>query len=624
MEALMVNAARLPVRPRVRSAEGSVLLLEDEVLRFLEAGQRGIIAVLGPSGSGKSAALGHLAAILPPGHGVTLLDEPSPAQVPQPGRLVVCMAASVATLPWAEQLLAVYRLAAWTRDDLIEYLLAEHRSRCQAVMARIQPRDVALLGGLPALWRPVLDRLAADDSLPDARRALHRYLEEHLPDTDLLERARSACLNAVVAAKGPPAGLEGLARPGFEASLLRALRYEVVQELLAAERLAADLHGEAACDCLAHRLPRRLVKTAASLLAGDERAVEHLHRLLAGPSWSHAMTASLLHALDASWVPDAGSLPVLTGAYLDGASWPRVHLAGARLEEVDFSEADLRGANLAFAVAHRSSFRQAVLPHACLHDLRAVGADLSGANLVAVQAVDADFTQANLEGADLTDAVLHRVLLIEAKLTGACLRGANLLNASLFQADIREADFTNAVLAGAILTDLPLRQACWEGVDFTGANLERCNLEYLTLPAAVFKGALMRNTLLSGSSMPGADFRGADLRDTGLAEVEWEGADLRDADLRGASFHLGSTRSGLVGSPIACEGSRTGFYTDDFEEQLFKAPEEIRKANLCGADLRGARLDHVDFYLVDLRGAHYDDTQEVHLRRCGAILEARV
>src|SRR3712207_7636310 len=47
----------------------------------------------------------------------------------------------------------------------------------------------------------------------------------------------------------------------------------------------------------------------------------------------------------------------------------------------------------------------------------------------------------------------------------------------------------------------------------------------------------------------------ADLRNTGLADVEWEGADLRDADLRGASFHMGSTRSGLVGSSIPCEGS---------------------------------------------------------------------
>ena len=62
----------------------------------------------------------------------------------------------------------------------------------------------------------------------------------------------------------------------------------------------------------------------------------------------------------------------------------------------------------------------------------------------------------------------------------------------------------------------------------------------------------------------------------------------------------------------------------DYDEQTYKAPEEIRKANLCGVDLRGAILDGVDFYLVDLRGAKYDEKYADHLRRCGAILEARV
>jgi uncharacterized protein YjbI with pentapeptide repeats len=99
-----------------------------------------------------------------------------------------------------------------------------------------------------------------------------------------------------------------------------------------------------------------------------------------------------------------------------------------------------------------------------------------------------------------------------------------------------------------------------------------------------------------------------------------EGACLRDADLRGATFHMGSSRSGLVNSPFASEGTRTGFYTDESSEQHFKAPEEIRKANLRGADLRGARIENVDFYLVDLREARYDAEQEEHFRRCRAIL----
>lgn len=48
------------------------------------------------------------------------------------------------------------------------------------------------------------------------------------------------------------------------------------------------------------------------------------------------------------------------------------------------------------------------------------------------------------------------------------------------------------------------------------------------------------------------------------------------------------------------------------------------RSNLCGADLRGADVDGVDFYLVDLRGAPYTAEQESHFRKCGAILESRV
>ena len=60
-------------------------------------------------------------------------------------------------------------------------------------------------------------------------------------------------------------------------------------------------------------------------------------------------------------------------------------------------------------------------------------------------------------------------------------------------------------------------------------------------------------------------------------------------------------------------------YTDAYEEQHYKAPEEVRKTNLRGADLRGANIENVDFYLVDLREAKLDSTQVEHLRNCRAI-----
>src|SRR5262249_6934579 len=175
----------------------------------------------------------------------------------------------------------------------------------------------------------------------------------------------------------------------------------------------------------------------------------------------------------------------------------------------------------------------------------------------------------------------------------------------------------------ATFAEADWRSARLDGARWHKARLPRCKFEWLTVTGADFSGAYLYGSLLTESSMPGAKFAHADLRNTGLADIDWEGADLSDADRGGASFPLGSSRSGLVGSPIAREGSMTGYYTDDFTEQDFKSPEEIRKANLCGADLLGAKVEGVDFYLVDLRDALYDDDQAAHFRACGAILHAR-
>jgi uncharacterized protein YjbI with pentapeptide repeats len=168
-----------------------------------------------------------------------------------------------------------------------------------------------------------------------------------------------------------------------------------------------------------------------------------------------------------------------------------------------------------------------------------------------------------------------------------------------------------------------MSEAQWLAASFRDARLHCCNLEGLSMPRANFTHADLTGSLLTGTRIPGGCFRGAKLRSAGLAEVEWENADLRDADLTHASFHMGSSRSGLVGSPIPCEGSRTGFYTDDLNDQDYRPPEEIRKACLCGADLRGAEVTATDFYLVDLRKAWYGPSQARHFESCGAILKSR-
>ena len=152
-------------------------------------------------------------------------------------------------------------------------------------------------------------------------------------------------------------------------------------------------------------------------------------------------------------------------------------------------------------------------------------------------------------------------------------------------------------------------------------RLSTANLDDIAMPEANFRGADLRHASLTGSQMRCGKFYGANLGGAALAEIDWEGADLRGANLEWATFHMGSSRSGLVNSPIALEGSMTGFYNDDFEDRSYKRPEEIRKANLRNADLRGAKLGNVNLYLVDLRGANLDPQQRQHARNCGAILE---
>lgn len=613
---------RATVRPRIHAPySGEIVPLEDEVLGLIEAGRRAVVTLVGGPGSGKTTALLHLWAVLPSRADVLLLDEPNEAELSaarKKARLVV--RTHRAGVPVTVEHQSLYRLAAWNKDDLIEYLIGAHRDRCESVLARLRPTDFTLLGGVPEVWRVVLETLAAHGGLPGARAALLLHLKEACqPNPDLLEWARGACLNAVVANQGVLHAK--LPLPGPEQELMRLTRHPAVRLLLAVERLAANLRGDGPCDHLAQRLPRELVGAVAAEVAGDQQVMDRLSGLLAGPPASHAMAASILHARG-GWTP-AGPIPLLTGAYLDGARWPGVRLPRADLVGTDLSGADLRDADLTEAQADNADLSGVQLAGAKLFRFRGIEANLEKADLSRVRAEAACFVSARLGSACLDEACLHAASLQEADLTGASLRGANLSRANLEGARVEGADFSGADLSQAILEKVRLREAVLRGANFGGACLIGSDLEGVDLSGACFRDARLSKALLTGTFMPGADFHHADLTDAGLAEIDWEGADLSGADLRGASFHLGSSRSGLVGSLIACEGSKTGFYTDDYQEQGYKSPEEIRKANLCGADLRGARLDGVDFYLVDLRGARYDAEHARHLRRCGAILEAR-
>jgi uncharacterized protein YjbI with pentapeptide repeats len=614
---------RARVRPRVISPEsGESLPLEDLIGPILTRGESGNIRIVGGAGAGKTTALNHLAGLVPPHLNASFRDEPSAEAISDalaPGWVVHTADTSAGD---ATNL----RLAPWGKDEWIEYLLATDRRLCGSVMARLAPLEdeVHALEGIPELWRVVLDRMVADSSLPGPRRALIHQLADLTPDAESRERIESRCFAAIVGRdRKAIRRMEAIRRDGPDEPLLRLVRHRPVQLILAADSIVRALKGRTESVVLRATLPRDLVRETAGRIAHDSDVVHRLRFLITNAVRPlHPMAASLLHSLGTGWKPEQ-PIPYLARAYLDHAAWPEIELAGADLQGADLDGANLRGSRLDSANLEGATLRDAKLCGSSVTAASFDKADLNGAGLERARAERSRFRSACLVAANMEYGIFDRSSFEGADLSDARLTGASLAGADFRAAKLERAVFSRADLSEAILTGLILNGTDFAGARFAGANLRQCNLEGIDLPCANFANADLSQAFLTGSRLSGANLSGARLRGAGLAEVDWDGVDLRGADLREAAFHLGSSRSGLVGSPIACEGSRTGFYTDEWCEQDFKNPKEIRKANLCGADLRGARIDNVDFYLVDLRSAILDPKQVAHIRRCGAILESR-
>jgi uncharacterized protein YjbI with pentapeptide repeats len=631
------------VRPRVISpVSGETLLLEDALDPYLQRGVPGTIGVTGAPGSGKSAALRSLAARIPKGSILELLDEPEPARVLElcDRMLVVYTGIEPLEIPH----LATFALADWGEDEAIEYLLAEHKDRCASVMRRLRTTSAFRLPDHAELWKILLEEMASDDSVADFEAALRRHLGRRIP-ARLLKKARSICFHQTAHPKKPGADVVSLwGHPGLLGFLLgrgiskedvRLLRHPRVRMALAAERLAGEEAEDVYIAGLADRLPHELIKKAGARVSRRRPALEALEAALRSRVFHQAMGVSLLHAAAPGWrPPDQGPFTWFLGAHLAGADWSKLVLPSAQ-----FSAADLTGANLAESTLDGSDFSgarlvSAVLRRSNLLRIEAKRTDFCGADLSDVLADHACFDQAQFRNASLEGAGLRTAFFRGADFRGANLRRAD-LRGSIFQSSsgledvawqrvkLAGADLTGADLRGTMMPAVDLRGAILAGARFELADLSACNLEGIELPGGIFRAADLRGANLTGTIMPGASFRRARLSRSKLGEIEWERADLRGADLRHVSFHMGSSRSGLVfGDPS--EGTRNGFYTDDYYDQSYRPPEEIRVANLRGADLRGAELGGTDFYLVDLREARVTSLQEAYLRRCGAILETRV
>ncbi len=592
--------------------------LEDLVREF--QGRLGeALAIVGGVGSGKTTALAHIAAVVAENLKIFFLDEPSPAELYH----AVAVGAVVFTLREPEDSLRriSYLLAPWTDDDLAEYLLARHPQHCGSVMRRLHAAaDRDLPTGLPELWRVVLDRMAEDESLLTASNALRFEVRAWFTDREDLEAAQQYHLATLTKCWSVAKEAYRKLRSGnIDDRALLILRHDPVQLLLAADGLARILESPRGWRWLKQPLPRPLVARTGPLLTSSAR--ENLLRAIRRWNKSRqAMAASLLHAAGPGWIPDSDRAYILSGAYLAGAKWQGLRLVRCKIERCDLRDSDLTEVVLDGAAAAGACFARSILRQASLKKIDAEYADFSAAVLFSVKADFAELKGANLRAADLRSASLSGAVLCGANLANACCDDADLRDADLKDAKIDGASFANVNFEQADLSGLTLRKANLKGARFPRARLLECDLEEVELPAADFHCAILARALLTSTRMPRANFSHARLYGARLADIDWEGADLTFADLRECTFHFGSSRSGLVGSPIASEGSRTGFYGDEYDQQTFRPPEEIRKANLCKADLTGAQLVNTDFYLVDLRGAKYSPDQFEYLRRCGAIL----
>jgi len=586
------------VRPRVVVGHDlPPMLLEEEVGALLAHDGRAEVWVVGPPGCGKRSALRHLAAVFADEHDLQVGDDPHPD-----ARVIVKAATREPDAPGA----LCWQLAAWSDDDCFDYLLSQHPHQASAAFAAWQhPAPIPDLRRHPELCRAVLDHLAHvaasaghDASATDPLCALAFVLAARFGQRRAA--ARDFALRSFLPPRErrPGEAAHQAAIAGQEPLLLRSL---TVRALLAAEELlrrAAD--GEDA------PFPPRawsepLADAIGHLLHADPTL---MHGLLAQAARQQRRPALLFSALCTAvpaFRPPHARTRDLAGARLIG-----IDLRGAHLADCILTEAQLRNANLDGA-----DCRKAAAARLLAHGLRAT-------DLVAD---DIDLTDALLHGAVLTGARLAGACLLRADLTDAVLNGADLRRARLVGVRVGSTDFTGARLDGADLSQTDLRGADLRTASLQGARLHDSQFGGMDLVGLSASDADFARADLTGARLSGADLRRAVFADGTLADVDFEGADLRGADLRRCAFHLGGSRSGLVGSEIAGEGSRTGFYGDVEDEARFTSPEDLRKANLRAADLRGALLDGVDLFLVDLRQARLDPAAREHARRCRAILD---
>jgi uncharacterized protein YjbI with pentapeptide repeats len=582
-------------------------LLEEEVAELLATGEPANVFLTGRVGVGKSTALAHLAAVFANEDALLLKDNETTWRAGA-GRVTVSTTCSTGLR---------FELQPWTDDDVVDYLLAAHRAQTGRVLQAWRSGAAHDLLDWPGACRMVLDELAVDDTLASPRDGVIAVLGESLANR------YSEALDWAIHS-GWPTQLQSIQTPHLPealADLRHLLSSATVRGILQAEwvlNTAIQQPHYRAGSITWHTQLRHAITHA---LRGNAGLCEHLlfvshatrlrhkplvHSSLALRDPGYRPLRELHGDLRNAWLPEI----VLRDEHIR-ARLQHANLVGADLRRAHFERCDLSGANLS-----RAKTTEAIFEHLQAPLLHATALDAADSSWQKASLPHANFHQAELTRADFRGANLSN-----SNFSFACLRAADLTLANLSKASLTQCILHDASLQKARLAGIDMREAYCNGLQLQRAILVGCNLAGLEVALLSASETRFFRSDLSATTWIASDLRRASFADCGLADVNWEGADLRGADFRHATFHPGNSRSGLLDSPIASEGSRTGYYTDESLEDSFQAPKSVRKANLRNCDLRGATIVGVDFYLVDLRGAVLDPAQREWLARCRAILD---
>ena len=156
------------VEPRARRTDGDLLPVTDLVTQILFDGNKTVRL----TGEGKSTAIEHLRLRLEGIANIQFLDGAQEIED------VRAFDLTVFTAPAYCRGSVELKLARWTQDDWIEYLISKAPTRCKEVMGKlIASNDMWLANGSPRVIAKVLDTMIEDKSIPNTQAAIEKIVD---------------------------------------------------------------------------------------------------------------------------------------------------------------------------------------------------------------------------------------------------------------------------------------------------------------------------------------------------------------------------------------------------------------------------------------------------------------